>query len=75
MGAVSAAAETIQLQWRDGTYVAPVRVNGALVLPFVIDTGASDVSIPADVVLTLTRTETVTSADFIGSQNYVLADG
>jgi tol-pal system protein YbgF len=75
MAVVSAAAETIQLQWRDGAYVVPVRVNGSLVLPFVIDSGASDVSIPADVVSTLTRTGTVTSADFIGSQNYVLADG
>ena len=38
-----------------GTYVVPVLINKAITLNFVIDSGASDVSIPADVVLTLVR--------------------
>jgi len=29
----------------------------------------------ADVVLTLMRTKTITSADFLGQQTYILADG
>jgi hypothetical protein len=35
----------------------------------------STVSIPADVVLTLRRTETITDSDFLGNQIYKLADG
>jgi hypothetical protein len=46
-----------------------------MTIPFIIDSGASDVSIPADVMLTLVRTETLKDSDFIGSQTYKLADG
>jgi len=42
---------------------------------FIVDSGASDVSIPADVVLTLIRTGTLQDADFTGTQTYRLADG
>ena len=58
-----------------GTFVVPVEINGAISLDFVIDSGASDVSIPADVVSTLIRTGTIEKSDFIGKQAYVLADG
>jgi predicted aspartyl protease len=70
-----AASETVPLERRHGTYIIPVQINGALVLPFVLDTGASLVVLPADVFRTLTRTGTVTSADFIGTGTAVLADG
>jgi uncharacterized protein/predicted aspartyl protease len=56
-------------------YVVPVLINNAITLNFVIDSGADEVSIPADVVLTLFRTGTLTEADFIGSVTYRLADG
>jgi tetratricopeptide (TPR) repeat protein/predicted aspartyl protease len=58
-----------------GTFRVPVTINGQLTLKFVIDSGASDVSIPADVVMTLVRTETITDGDFLGKQTYTLADG
>jgi predicted aspartyl protease len=58
-----------------GTFKVPVLINGAILLHFVVDSGASDVSIPADVVLTLMRTGTLKSSDFLGSQTYRLADG
>ena len=58
-----------------GTFKVPVTINGQLTLNFVIDSGASDVSIPADVVLTLWRTGTITEADFQGKQTYQMADG
>jgi predicted aspartyl protease len=41
----------------------------------VVDSGASDVSVPADVVMTLIRTGTIAKSDFIGTQTYTLADG
>ncbi len=59
----------------EGTFAVPVTINGQLTLKFVVDSGASDVSIPADVVMTLLRTETIAEADFLGRQTYRLADG
>jgi clan AA aspartic protease (TIGR02281 family) len=70
-----AGGETIQLERQHGTYVIPVQINGTLVLPFVLDTGASSVVLPADVFRTLARTGTVTRSDFIGTGTAMLADG
>jgi hypothetical protein len=72
---VEAAQQEIGLEKRGGTYLVPVRINGAMTLRFVLDSGASDVLIPADVFLTLLRTGTVSESDFLGSQIYSLADG
>jgi clan AA aspartic protease (TIGR02281 family) len=58
-----------------GTFVVPVLINKTITLNFVIDSGAADVSIPADVVMTLVRTGTLQHSDFIGTQTYRLADG
>ena len=58
-----------------GTFNVPVLVNEKVALDFMIDSGASDVSIPADVVSTLRRTGTLTDSDFVGKQTFVLADG
>jgi hypothetical protein len=52
-----------------------VRIKNAILLNFVIDSGTSDVLIPADVALTLARTDTVKTGDFIGTATYVLANG
>ena len=51
-----------------GVFTVPVSINSVLKLDFILDSGAADVSIPADVVLTLIRTGTISSADFIGSE-------
>jgi clan AA aspartic protease (TIGR02281 family) len=69
------AAETIQLEGQHGTYMVPVSINHAVTLPFVLDTGASAVAIPEDVFLTLTRSGTVTTSDFLGTGTVQLADG
>ena len=58
-----------------GTFKVPVRINGVLELQFTVDSGASDVTIPADVVMTLIRTGTIRDSDFVGEQTYRLADG
>jgi clan AA aspartic protease (TIGR02281 family) len=58
-----------------GVYAVPVLINNSLVLDFMVDSGASDVSIPADVVMTLMRTNTITTSDFLGKKTYTLADG
>jgi predicted aspartyl protease len=58
-----------------GVLRVPVTLNGVIALTFVVDSGAADVVMPADVVMTLTRTGTLAAADFIGTRNYRLADG
>jgi len=44
-------------------------------LEFTVDSGASVVVIPADVVLTLVRTGTLQESDFTGKESFKLADG
>jgi clan AA aspartic protease (TIGR02281 family) len=58
-----------------GTFAVPVVINGAIALDFIVDSGAADVSIPADVVMTLMRTGTIKESDFLGQKTYMLADG
>jgi hypothetical protein len=58
-----------------GIFVVPVEIDGTMTLDFAVDSGAADVSVPADVFSALTRTGTVNDSDIIGEQNYVLADG
>jgi predicted aspartyl protease len=67
--------EEIPLRREGNTYSLPVLVNGIIPIPFVLDTGAGDVLLPADVVFTLLRTGTLQSSDFISHRPYVLADG
>ena len=70
-----ATGSAVQLIKEGGTFKVPVLINGIIPLHFIVDSGASDVRIPSDVVLTLVRTGTITDSDFIGEQTYVLADG
>ena len=65
----------IPLENLGGTMVAPVVINNAIKLNFFVDSGASEVSIPADVFSTLLRTNTLTQTDITGFRNYKNADG
>jgi TPR repeat protein len=55
--------------------MVPVRINDAVTIPFVLDSGAAHVSVPEDVFKTLLRTGTVTESDFREPGVYVTADG
>ena len=70
-----ALAETIPMIKEGGVYVVPVEIAHTVTLRFVLDSGASDVSMPKAVVQSLMRMGTVRQSDFIGSQIYTLADG
>jgi hypothetical protein len=74
-GGTSARATEVTLWRRGGVLQVPVTINGAIQLAFTVDSGADDVSIPADVVMTLIRTGTIKEADFLGKQTYSLANG
>ena len=65
----------IPLSKQRGVYELPVKINGVISLHFILDTGASEVTIPADVALTLLRTGTITQRDFLPGKAYELADG
>ena len=66
---------SVTMRAENGTYVVPVVINEAITLNFIVDSGAADVSIPADVVMTLIRTGTLGASDFLGEKTYMLADG
>src|ERR1700704_4764366 len=70
-----AAAESVQLEEAHGVYMVPVRINDAITIPFVLDSGAADISVPEDVFKTLLRTRTVTESDFLAPGTYVMAGG
>jgi clan AA aspartic protease (TIGR02281 family) len=65
----------VPIEVEGGTFIVPVTINGQITLKFMIDSGATDVTVPADVVLTLTRTGSIVKEDFLGEQQYQLADG
>jgi predicted aspartyl protease len=71
----AADQDAIKMEESGGVYVVPVRFNDTITLNSIIDSGAADVSVPADIVSTLIRTKTITPEDFLGKQTYVLADG
>jgi clan AA aspartic protease (TIGR02281 family) len=57
------------------TFLVPILINKAIVLDFVVDSGAADVSITQDVFLTLVRTGTIQESDLTGKKTYTLANG
>ena len=65
----------VRLIKEGGTFKVPVLINGVIPLHFTVDSGATDVTIPADVVMTLARMGTINAADFLGDQTYQMADG
>ena len=55
--------------------MVPVVLNETVTAHFVVDSGASDVVIPENLVLALRKAGKLTDADFTGHQVYKLADG
>jgi gag-polyprotein putative aspartyl protease len=70
-----ASAEQIPLEREHGIYMVPVRINEAVNIPFILDSGAAEVAIPAAVFMTLMRSHSVRENDFIGDGIFITADG
>lgn len=68
-------AVEIPLQRHSGVYTLPVRLNGVITLTFILDSGASEVTIPSGVALALLRAGTISRKDFLPGQRYMLANG
>jgi clan AA aspartic protease (TIGR02281 family) len=64
----------VPLEKRGDIYEVQVEING-LALDFIIDSGATDVSVPLDVFSTLRRKGAIQDADIIGEQTYTGWDG
>lgn len=64
----------VQLVMSNGTYQVPAVVNGQSV-DFIVDSGASGVSIPEDIFGPLATSGVFRHEDIIGFQNFTLADG
>lgn len=73
--ASGARLSNIELQPDHGTLAVPVLVNGAFNLHFVVDSGASTVTIPADIARALVKQGLLRPADRLGFREFQLADG
>jgi hypothetical protein len=71
---VEASAVEIPLEKHGDVYSLPVRINGVIILHFILDSGASEVVIPVDVVMTLVRAGTIRESDFLPGKTYSMAD-
>lgn len=65
----------VKLIKHGGVYEVPVILNNVLSIHFILDSGASDVSISPDVALTLIRTKTIRKNDWLPGIYYKFADG
>lgn len=70
-----AATTAIPLKKDSGIYVVPVSANGSATFDCIVDSGASDVNIPTEVFRKLLRAGAVRQSDFVGMEEYTLADG
>jgi aspartyl protease family protein len=66
--------KTIPMKKSRGVYLIPVEING-LTLDFILDTGASTISISEAEAIVLIRQGTLDKSDFRGTQNFTTADG
>jgi clan AA aspartic protease (TIGR02281 family) len=69
------STDEVTIERHGNTYTVPVRINGTITLPFILDTGADELAIPADVALTLIRAGALTDSDFVGKGRYAMANG
>lgn len=76
LGAAQAATPaSIPMKKDGGVYVVPVSVNGQVTIDCIVDSGASDVNIPTEIFQRLVRSGSVQKSDYMGMQDYTLADG
>ena len=65
----------IALESDGQAYTVPGRINGAATIKFFVDSGASVVSLPKDLVEDMTKAGTIAASDLRGRDVYVTADG
>lgn len=68
-------ATAVPLKLSGGTFIVPVTINNAIDVRFIVDSGAADVTIPADYVELLIKMGSLSENDFIGKRIFRLANG
>ncbi|KAK6019981.1 hypothetical protein OSTOST_14370 [Ostertagia ostertagi] len=58
-----------------GVFVLPATINGTTNAYFIVDSGASNVQIPAELAEEMKRNGTLTEVDSLGQRRFTLADG
>jgi clan AA aspartic protease (TIGR02281 family) len=71
----SAGGSEIALESDGQGYSVAVRINGALTVKFVVDSGASVVALPSDLVEKLTKSGAIAQSDLLGREFFIAADG
>jgi clan AA aspartic protease (TIGR02281 family) len=66
---------SIPMRANGGVYVVPVLINDVITRNFVVDSGAADVNLTEDVVLTMMRAGILRDSDFLGERTSMVADG
>jgi aspartyl protease family protein len=69
------ASAEIALEHEGRGYMVTGRINGATTVKFVVDSGATYVALPQDVVDDMVKAGTVTDADMRGRATFVIANG
>ena len=64
-GCDSLSAKEISLEKKRGVYELTVKLNSAVTLNFILDTGASEVNFPAGIASMLLKTGTISREDFL----------
>jgi aspartyl protease family protein len=70
----SSGKTTIKMTKRSGVYFIPCKINGSE-MEFIFDTGASDITMSLTEATFLYKQGTLTDDDFIGTQQYQIANG
>ncbi len=70
-----ALADEISLIDNNGIYMVPITLNGTVNVAGILDTGASEMFLPFNVIATLIQSGSINSKDILKSGTYTLADG
>ena len=68
-------SDAIPLQFVGKDIYVPVRINGTITIPFVLDTGANELALPIDVATTLARAGALDRNDILDPRRYTFANG
>ena len=65
----------IRLTKIGGVYAVPLELNGNVTLYGIVDSGASDVSIPLDIIKAMKDDQIISEKDYLDEKIYMMADG
>jgi len=75
MFSFTSSADEVELIDHNGVYMIPITLNDSIVVEGILDTGASEMFIPFNVIASLIQTGSIATKDILKSGFYTLADG